>query len=36
MDTAKARKELGWRPKHPSSEVLAETVAAARRDLSPA
>jgi UDP-glucose 4-epimerase len=32
MDTAKAREQLGWTPRHDAAEVLAETVAAARRD----
>jgi len=30
MDTAKARRELGWRPKHDARETLRETVAGAR------
>jgi UDP-glucose 4-epimerase len=30
MDTARARRELRWRPKHDTREVLALTVAAAR------
>ena len=30
MDTAKARRELRWRPKHDAAETLAETVAGAR------
>ena len=30
MDTAKARNELGWRPRHDAGETLAETVAGAR------
>lgn len=30
MDTAKARRELRWRPKHDAKETLLETVAAAR------
>lgn len=30
MDTAKARRELGWKPVHDASETLAETVAGAR------
>jgi UDP-glucose 4-epimerase len=30
MDTAKARRELGWEPVHAASETLAETVAGAR------
>jgi nucleoside-diphosphate-sugar epimerase len=28
MDTAKARRELGWRPRHDAMETLRETVAA--------
>ena len=32
MDTAKARRELGWRPKHDALDTLRETVAAARPD----
>jgi nucleoside-diphosphate-sugar epimerase len=30
MDTAKARRELRWRPRHGAQETLSETVAAAR------
>jgi nucleoside-diphosphate-sugar epimerase len=30
MDTARARRELRWRPKHDTREVLQQTVAAAR------
>lgn len=30
MDTAKARRELGWEPVHDADETLAETVAGAR------
>jgi UDP-glucose 4-epimerase len=30
MDTAKARRELRWRPRHDARETLAETVVAAR------
>jgi nucleoside-diphosphate-sugar epimerase len=30
MDTAKARRELGWRPRHDARETLRETVAGAR------
>ena len=30
MDTARAREELGWEPRHDAHEVLAQTVAAAR------
>jgi UDP-glucose 4-epimerase len=33
MDTAKARRELRWRPRHDARETLRETVAAAREDL---
>src|SRR3954447_12415225 len=33
MDTAKARRELRWRPQHDARETLRETVAAAREDL---
>jgi nucleoside-diphosphate-sugar epimerase len=36
MDTAKARRELRWRPKHDALETLRETVAGARGDLEPA
>src|SRR6202050_1536421 len=32
MDTAKARRELRWRPKHDALETLHETIAAARVD----
>jgi UDP-glucose 4-epimerase len=32
MDTSKARKELGWRPKHDALETLRATIAAARMD----
>ena len=32
MDTKKARRELRWRPKHDTREVLRLTVAAARED----
>jgi nucleoside-diphosphate-sugar epimerase len=34
MDTARARKELRWRPKHDARDTLRETVVAAREDLS--
>jgi nucleoside-diphosphate-sugar epimerase len=34
MDTARARRELRWRPKHDAHDTLRETVAAARDDLS--
>ena len=34
MDTARARRELRWRPKHDARDTLRETVAAAREDLS--
>jgi UDP-glucose 4-epimerase len=30
MDTSKARRELGWEPRHAAHETLRETVAAAR------
>lgn len=30
MDTAKARRELGWRPKHDALETLRETITSAR------
>jgi nucleoside-diphosphate-sugar epimerase len=36
MDCAKARTELGWRPKHDAQDTLRETVAGAREDLAPA
>jgi UDP-glucose 4-epimerase len=32
MDTAKARRELRWRPKHDALETLRETITAARLD----
>ena len=32
MSTSKARRELGWRPKHDAAETLRETVAAARME----
>ena len=32
MDTAKARRELRWRPRHNALETLRETIAAARLD----
>jgi len=31
MDTAKARRELRWRPKHPAGETLRETVGGAKQ-----
>jgi UDP-glucose 4-epimerase len=31
MDTAKARRDLGWNPKHDARETLRETVAGARQ-----
>lgn len=34
MDTARARRELRWRPKHTGRETLAAVVAAHREDLS--
>jgi nucleoside-diphosphate-sugar epimerase len=30
MDTAKARRELRWRPKHDALATLRETIAATR------
>ena len=30
MDTSKARKQLGWRPRHDAHETLLETVEAQR------
>ena len=33
MDTARARRELRWRPKHDARETLRQTVAAHREDL---
>jgi nucleoside-diphosphate-sugar epimerase len=36
MDTAKARKELRWRPRHDALDTLRATVEAAREDLAPA
>jgi len=35
MSTAKARRELRWRPRHDARETLHATVAAARADLEP-
>ncbi len=32
MSTSKARRELGWRPKHDAAETLRATIAAARMD----
>ena len=32
MSTAKARRELGWRPKHDALQTLRETIAATRMD----
>jgi UDP-glucose 4-epimerase len=32
MDTRKARRELGWRPRHDALHTLRETIAAARLD----
>lgn len=32
MDASKARRELGWRPKHDARETLRDTVRAARED----
>jgi UDP-glucose 4-epimerase len=34
MSSAKARRELGWRPKHDSLQTLHETIAARRTDLA--
>ena len=38
MDTAKARTELGWHPRHDALETLEETISVARAgsDLTPA
>jgi UDP-glucose 4-epimerase len=36
MDTAKARRELRWRPRHDAHDTLRATVAASREDLEPA
>jgi nucleoside-diphosphate-sugar epimerase len=36
MDTARARKELRWRPHHDALDTLRATVAAARQNLEPA
>jgi nucleoside-diphosphate-sugar epimerase len=33
LDTAKAKRELRWRPKHSSADTLTETVRASRADL---
>jgi nucleoside-diphosphate-sugar epimerase len=30
MDTTKARRELGWRPRHEAAEVMRETIAGAK------
>jgi nucleoside-diphosphate-sugar epimerase len=35
MSTAKARRELRWRPRHDARETLHATVAASREDLLP-
>jgi UDP-glucose 4-epimerase len=32
MSTAKARRELGWRPRHDALETLRETITATRMD----
>ncbi len=32
MTTAKARRELGWRPRHSALETLRETITATRED----
>jgi UDP-glucose 4-epimerase len=34
MDTAKARSQLGWRPRHDALETLRTTVEAHKADLS--
>jgi nucleoside-diphosphate-sugar epimerase len=34
MSTAKARRDLRWRPRHDARDTLRATVAAAREDLS--
>jgi nucleoside-diphosphate-sugar epimerase len=34
MNTAKARSELSWRPRHDALETLKATVEAHRKDLS--
>ena len=34
MDATKARRELGWRPKHDALQTLRETIATARMDRS--
>jgi len=34
MDTAKARSQLGWRPRHDALDTLKATVEAHREDLS--
>jgi nucleoside-diphosphate-sugar epimerase len=31
MDTAKARRDLGWKPQHPANQTLQETVTGARQ-----
>jgi nucleoside-diphosphate-sugar epimerase len=36
LDTTRARRELGWRPKHDAQETLRQTVAASRPDLEAA
>jgi nucleoside-diphosphate-sugar epimerase len=36
MSTEKARKELGWKPKHAARDTLTQTVAGAREELEPA
>jgi nucleoside-diphosphate-sugar epimerase len=33
MDTSKARRKLGWRPKHDALATLRETISATRREL---
>jgi UDP-glucose 4-epimerase len=36
MSSAKARRELSWRPRHSAADTLRATVVAAREDLEPA
>ena len=30
MDPTKARRELGWRPRHDAAETMRETIASAK------
>ena len=30
MDTTKARRELGWRPRHDAADTMRETIAGAK------